>query len=554
MRLIRTAICLLALTLFSASTNHAQKPSDDSATDGKNAPHQKLLIIADNQEHLLTGVPLTANSSRTDRIITSVARRSPLANVGGRLLFREAIRFGIREGAGLVLHLGDAADLSCPDELSAVFEALDKEAKDIWFMTPGNHDGIQVGNYVKDQPAFDYDLKDHPKVYETAPVEKFTSVPEAWLNACLSPKYLKEHSSGPARNAVLTRGDVIRRYVEMLKIRKRRWPVDREEREPREVWIADTKVTCEVEKLTIKYPNYTYTAIASICPAKPVDGDPKNRWVGPYASFIVQRLDVGKTRILMLDTSDYEKPWVRNVAFKGDLTVAQQDVADELLELEKIGRKNVIAIGHHPLAVFPRKLRGWIVERAGRYISAHVHGSASLINHGNKILKTVELNVGSTLDYPPQAVVAKIGPDAMEFRVAGAQTGWPGFLAPCEIERNRDRWKRPLSTFYRDYRRDLYSKHLLESLRVAANVAPSGQALKIPTGTNSSDWLLLEEALQTINAAEGESRIFWACQAYYASKATKDEKSWWERVPKFGTGFQRGKDVTTGGWRTLTSP
>lgn len=555
MRIVLKMNSLVALILLCACIAQAQEPSETSVISRRGEQQQKLLIIADNQEHLLTGVPLGANSSRSDRIFTSVARRSPLANVGGRLLFREAIKFGIGQGAELVLHLGDAADISCPDELSSVFEALEDEAKDKWFWTPGNHDGIQVGNYVKNQYPFEFDIKKHPDpddpeatIYEQPPVRKFTSVRGDWLNACLSP----ENSKDAARADTLTKEDAIKLYVKELKSR----PGATSERlEPHSIDFeeSDVPVICEVER--IKIESQGYTAIARTCPRTPVTTKvtPRTTWVGPYRSFIVQRLDIGKTRIIMLDTSDYENPKLRYVAFHGDLSEDQIDEATELLEEDKFDRKNVIIIGHHPLKVM-RSYRQWVITKAGRYISAHTHYSASKINHG----KTVELNVGSTLDYPPQAIIANIGADAMSFQVFGAvfgaRTARAGFLAPCEDKKNREKWMLPFPKFYTNYRSELYVKHLLKSLEAAAKIAPSGLALKIPKGTETDDWRLLDEALQTINAATGDARIFWACQAYYASEATKDEKSWWERIPKFKWGFQKGKDVNTEDGDELTSP
>ncbi len=83
---------------------------------------KKILLIADNQEHLLTGTPLRSMSPITGKWVTSVALRSPLANVGSRHLLGEILEFGRREGAGLVIHLGDTSDISCPNELASVFD------------------------------------------------------------------------------------------------------------------------------------------------------------------------------------------------------------------------------------------------------------------------------------------------------------------------------------------------------------------------------------------------------------------------------------------------
>jgi hypothetical protein len=50
-----------------------------------------MLIIADNQEHLLTGGPLKSFSSLTERLVPTVGLRWPLSNVGGRDIRPQAI-------------------------------------------------------------------------------------------------------------------------------------------------------------------------------------------------------------------------------------------------------------------------------------------------------------------------------------------------------------------------------------------------------------------------------------------------------------------------------
>jgi hypothetical protein len=101
----------------------------------------------------------------------------------------------------------------------------------------------------------------------------------------------------------------------------------------------------------------------------------------------------------------------------------------------------------------------------------------------------------------------------MSFRVAGAdvsKTKWVGFLEPCQVRENRRKWRLP-SRFYKDYRRGFYPKHLLASLEAAVRVAPPSAAMETPSGNQVGDRLILDRALQTISAAEGESRTFWAC-------------------------------------------
>ncbi|HWW75999.1 MAG TPA: hypothetical protein VNZ44_11405, partial [Pyrinomonadaceae bacterium] len=75
------------------------------------------------------------------------------------------------------------------------------------------------------------------------------------------------------------------------------------------------------------------------------------------------------------------------------------------------------------------------------------------------------------------------------------------------------------------------------------------------TGRERGDWERLRRALKAVNEAEGDSRLFWACQAYFASKATSGERGFLaEKVaPLFGRGFKRGRDIS-GGWVSFTAP
>jgi hypothetical protein len=577
MRLLRPTTRLAVLILLCAGLSYAQSPCPTPAPQAtpsgqslnqfpnrsplpnKSDRGRKLLIIADNQEHLLTGGPLRSMGRMSEKYVASFALRSPLANVGGLQLLKEVLRFGRREGVEMVLHLGDAADISCQDELSSVFSVLEAEAKGIWFMTPGNHDGLLAGNHGDFQPRIDFDISKWPWVYTMPPVQGPKGMVRSWLNACLSPTNLKDKTSGAD---ILTKGDMVRLYWDELKERSQVAP---EKLKPEEILfeingkkeyldrveISDTLVQCPVERMEIK--SQGYAGIARICPRTRVSGkagDKDGKWVGPYASFIVQKIDLKATTIILLDTSYYLNPTARNVALDGSITEYQMKLAEKFV-LPVTHRNNLIFAGHHPFDDLPDDEQRWVAKYASRYMSAHVHRTANLIKHrvnGDEIL---ELNVGSTLDFPPQAVIAGVTPTAMSFRVAGAdvaKTGWPAFLEKCE--KNRAEWMLN-PEFYSHYTSDPYVKHLLESLREAESVrrasavVGSGPELEIPAGTKPRDWLLLDLILQRIRNDTSKSGIFWACQAYYASEATQREIGWGDRVLNaFGLGAKAGCEAT----------
>jgi len=522
MKLTASALRLLILILLCGGLVHPQEPCPlDSAstfTTG-NSTDKTLLLVADNQEHNLMGVQLKETGAAYDRWATNVAMRTPLSHVGGRLLLRRVLLFGREQKADLVLHLGDAANVSCPDELWSVFNLLDKQAGHNWFMAPGNHDGIRIGTFAKHQPAWNESV---PADY-SRPIEKgMDHQARSWFNACQAPTSLqgKVHNKLNVKG-ILTKGDATMLYA--AKLKKRGADVTALQSAP--VNVEGIRVTCKVEQLDLE--NHGYTAITQICPAVKVKPKSK-KWVGPYASYIIQKLEIHGTRIIMLDTSNYFSPSAYNVAMKGELTTDQRKRVQKWFD--GVDRRNVVVIGHHPIDDFPEDQQQWIVKRAARYISGHVHRSTQLIKHKSGGDRTLELNVASTVDYPSQAVLAKVhSPTSMSFEVTGAGASSPGFIKTC-IE-NTYRWKLKPG-IYKDYRRGVYVNRLLESLTEAAlrhikEVGPLRPNFQIPKRDDPGGWHALETVLQRINAAEDEtSRTFWACQAHYASDETQGRSVW----------------------------
>ena len=570
MRAIYSIIRLVIVVFFCVSLTTAQGQL-------KSSDVTRMLIISDNQEHLLTGGPLKSFSPMAERLVTSVGLRSPLANVGGRLLMREAINFGKEQGAQFVLHLGDAVDISCENELEAVFNALDNDAPGgMWFMTPGNHDGLLAGNFAEYQDPVGF-TRGRPAFYNQPPLKGYVNERNIWYYACQSPNSPTQPSSNQPPKPFspdMPRQRVIELYVEYLKKRQNvnGQIVKVNSRPVRDAIFTEggkkIEVPCRMEEIEIKpkQPSAieSYKAIARLCDARKVHTG--STWVGQYASFIAQKIDVVGTRIVLLDTSDYVNPAAKKFVklpiaiFNGDLTKKQKKWAESLFKSDDgkpIDRRNVIVAGHHPFSQLPGDDRKWIAKKSGRYLSAHAHFASSLINHDDS--KVLELNIGSTLDYPPQAVMAEVNSDFMMVRVAGAETNWNDFISKCEVMEDKSKWLLD-DEFYKNYRSGLYITHLLRALREAADmhdtrIKHSSLSLKIPTGTKVEDWKRLEDALENINNAQGESRLFWACQAYYASKMTKGEKGfvaeWF--APKFGIGFKSGSHILSG-WVRFSSP
>lgn len=514
----RCLLILAALTVVLYSETFSQT-SVETRT-----PTRKVILVSDNQENLMTGAPFLPMDGFIDKYVT-VTLRSPLANVGGRLLFREAIKSGRQKGGEIVLHLGDASNISCPDELSSVITALNEEAGDSWFMVPGNHDGFLLGNFGTTETG----------PFSRPPNEEFqVRYPFKWVDSCAVPS--RQHQA-----KILTRADAIDQYVGSLKKRGGIAPFETLPAEQVHYIDREHSMGCQFE--FVNNPSQKFSAYARICGRipKPLN-DPEKRWTGPQHSFIVQRLEIGERHVIFLDTSDYEDP--NNfpvVMMKGNITCRQKEYVDNLLLIDDngkpINRDNVIMAGHHPFDDLSKDTQDWIGRSAARYISGHKHLHASISERKTKTKPVQELNIGSTLDYPPQMVLAEFSKDSIHVEAFGGGKGVAdaAFLESCDAS-----WRLSKDTYTR-YRKGPYAKRLLEALREASArhdqlIKPLSQ-INVPTGDRISDWLLLEDILAKINAAKGDSRTFWACQAYYASEATRKEGGFitWahQKNPKF---------------------
>jgi hypothetical protein len=289
-----------------------------------------------------------------------------------------------------------------------------------------------------------------------------------------------------------------------------------------------TAVHCPVDE--IRLPAFEYAAVVRVCPRTKTG---EGTFVGPWASYIVQRLTYGGSTFLLLDTSHYLSPVVVTVGRHGELGSDQTDDAAALVA--GIERQRVIVTGHHSLNYLPGDEQEWVAERGARYLSGHTHTSSVLLRRdvGPGL---VELNIGSIIDFPAQAVLMRTGPSGASFRVAGADTTltkWAGFVQPCEDRRAA--WALATSE-YQNYRTGSYAADLIRALGFAKARAPELVTAAIPMGDQPGDWGRLSRTLADIRSTTGEARQFWGCQAYYASEATRSEKTRFEAVLSSGIG------------------
>lgn len=526
------------LVLFSLACHI--KPKEPTVSSIQPAEKStKILLVADNQEHhLVGGDTLKSVSSFVDRLpLTGTSLRHPFANIGGRFLLEDAIKSGKENGAELILHLGDASDISCKAELIDTLDVLESSGLP-WFFTPGNHDGFLSGNFSKYQPTiwqpcvYQNEIANIARdYYKEAPSEqKGIDDEDAWRYACLS---LPDPVGDPLgeRSDILTKGDAIEYYIKILKNRSYIAQIPYDETKPAEVEVIEevefnvdkkedpVRVPCR--KIRLKSNSGNYEVIARICPRHLVPG--KTTFVGPWASYIVQRLTVGNQNFLLIDTSAYQNPKsVRSARF-GSL---YDETIDAKSLIKGISRQNLIIIGHHPFNKIFDEDRKWILNHADRYISAHTHNATNLgyYDYKDLNLKITELNVGSTLDYPPQAALLAVS-DSKPISVLafGECTNLLGFVDSCPnarrlnncIDKSKREWRKQANTYNR---RKIYTLTVLTKIEEGLQNQPSGRGGNtVPDGNAPGDWAKLDDLLKTIRS-DPNTRNYWKCKALETSE------------------------------------
>ncbi len=269
--------------------------------------------------------------------------------------------------AEVVLHLGDGLDLACEGELSTFLEVMDGGGRP-WFMAPGNHDFYYFGSYDPE------DL-------------------ELWDRAC--------YRSGGR----LHKDRFIRLYVASLLARE----------EPRMKALA--------EALPGELPlDFEWRAPAGM----PGFLD-RIAWhidvQEPWRSFLLQSVDLtrpGKEpwpiHAIMMDSCQYSRrpglipnawktwPLSLNCGFTGEMLPDQMRTLRAWLEDAGPSERFVLNC-HHPFESFAPRTRsslGWLwrERQIGMLLSGHTHQGFFAHHDLGGDLDQLELNIGSTTDWP----------------------------------------------------------------------------------------------------------------------------------------------------------
>lgn len=129
---------LIALTGCASKDFYQVNEHDPIDTDSYSA----IYFVADNQFHLANGGAYPLENYVCDKF-TGVAVRPPQTTVFAPQYFKTLLS-GL-DGKRLVIHLGDAADIACRQEIDQFFEIM-QSYNGPWVFIPGNHDCYYTGN------------------------------------------------------------------------------------------------------------------------------------------------------------------------------------------------------------------------------------------------------------------------------------------------------------------------------------------------------------------------------------------------------------------------
>jgi 3',5'-cyclic AMP phosphodiesterase CpdA len=334
---------------------------------------EEVTIIADTQFHESRGTASRSFSKTGDEFV-DVTIRSAQQTVGSPDILKATLRE--TRDTSLVLHLGDALDLSCETEWNLFVEAM-KQGRSAeagptsWLLAPGNHDGFLAGNLFP-KPSGLY-------------------VTSYWINICNAGRFMKERDAPTW--AHLPKDQLLERYLSLLRLSN--WKaVERTNRGSRGLGCTSDGSLCVAYRISKSEPWTSYVVQLVRIPSR-VDSKP-----AIYA--------------LLLDTSAFaDRPyWPLSWAgISGAIGVPQLSDAATLIDALPTSEARFFVGTHHPLSALDVARQGspehvaWssLVSdaRSLRFVvSAHTHEGGWYLHKADGAEGVRELNVGSLIDAP----------------------------------------------------------------------------------------------------------------------------------------------------------
>jgi len=334
-------------------------------------------LIADCQLHNPYSLPIP-DRSLSIKMLADTAIRPPQLDMFNGDVLRWVVTEG-SPGTEAILHLGDAIDLACEGEWAEFLDAM-RSTRKPWLMVPGNHEFFYFGSYIPREDT-------------------------QWEDAC--------HGAGRP----ITKDRFVRLYVAALlaqddpgmqALARSLGLFDARDQDP--FALADRIPDRHSWEAPEGTGGFLQAIVWNIVPER------------PWQSFILQRADLtGRGReglrinAILMDSNQYEdqpalapNAWDNylpelNCGLTGELLSDQLRIVREWVTSEE-DRGWLMAI-HHPLDSMSSKARSslvwlWARHIRGGLLSAHTHAGRYVKHELGNGREGLELNVGSTLDWP----------------------------------------------------------------------------------------------------------------------------------------------------------
>lgn len=328
---------------------------------------KKVILLADNQLHTMDGEQSWLQNKSSDTAVTKVTIRPPILDFYSTSLLSYALSIYPTD---LIIHLGDASDVSCTNEMSKFIAIMDKYAPKRWIMLPGNHDSLYFGNYQKNgtgQWSRDCDINNNCNAFMNK--QKFINL---YLEYQLGKKYDPDSLRKPHKARIkVSDADVIIHWL--------------------------------------------------------IEPDEKDNW----NSYLLQFVDIAhdkasgnKIWMILADTTNYRKDpklfW-KPAGKRGEISKKQWDLITDFMNDKKHAGYKYVMAGHHPASELDRRSQKMLAQLSSSglitYISAHTHhGGWHVYTSKEGSEKLLELNIGSITDSKKVGKEA-LGPSFRTFQV-----------------------------------------------------------------------------------------------------------------------------------------
>lgn len=335
-----------------------------------------VALLADTQFHESRGEPSRFFGKSGDEFVPVTVRTGQQVIGTGDMLLRA---LAMARDHALVLHAGDALDVSCQTEWAQFAGVMTEGRGDpgpaSWLFAPGNHDGFMVGNFLTPERG----------AYRT----------DYWRNVCNAGRVFE---NGRVVHGHLPKNDLIRAYTKQL---------------ARTVAGAD-----QSDSGCTTGGEYCWSYLTM---------PPAREW----QSYIVQLVRmpaapgaVHPVYALLLDSSEFREPPVTPwtwAGLSGNVSTYQMQAAEQMIRgLPAEARFFIVA--HHPLKDWQFRYWDYSHETAWRRlvgdprslrfaITAHSH-DGGWYRHPMKGGDLMELNIGSLNDWPVYFRSLSFGLDA----------------------------------------------------------------------------------------------------------------------------------------------